>query len=87
MYHHTPETGFRSTLVSDYATFLQLGAAGWNEDPYSWGVEVVPLPAELTAAGTVVHHVGIGKDANGNYAYGPAPTVGGISGAQVLRGA
>jgi len=86
IYRNTAEAGFQSTLVGDEATEAALKADGWSDDPQSFGVEVVPYPCELTPAGVLQHHIGIGRDANGNYAYGPKPTVAGGSGAQVLKG-
>jgi hypothetical protein len=86
MYRNSSEVGYQSTLVQDEAIEKELTAAGFGEDPKSFGVDVVPYPCELTPAGVLQHHAGIGQDANGNYAYGPRPTVAGIGGAQVLKG-
>lgn len=84
-YRNGAALGFQSTLVGDAITDAELAKEGWNDDPHSHGVEVVPYPCELTPGGILQHHAGIGRDANGNYAYGPAPTAPGSSGAVILR--
>lgn len=73
--------GFRSTLVASAEVEAELGAA-WTDDPHVHGVEVVPYPAEVTMAGTLMHHP-TRPDANGNHAYGPRPIAPGISGVVV----
>lgn len=72
-YRVDPASGaFQSTLVANADIEKELGKS-WTDDPHKHGVEVVPYPAELTAGGQIVHH-GTRADANGNFAYGPAPT-------------
>jgi hypothetical protein len=75
--------GFRSTLVADARAEAELGEA-WTDDPHAHGFEVVPYPAELREDGTIVHHAAR-PDANGNHAYGPAPTASGINGAEIAK--
>lgn len=83
MYRKDPvEGGFQSTLVGSEEIATQLAADGWNEDPHSHGIEVVPYPAELTPAGVLMHHP-TRPDANGNHAFGPKPTAAGIGGSVV----
>lgn len=80
MYRKDPHTdAFQSTLVGNAQAESELAAAGWNEDPHSHGVEVVPYPAELSPGGTLMHHQ-TQADANGNHPYGPPPTAPGIGG-------
>jgi hypothetical protein len=80
MYRKDPSDGaFQSTLVATEKVAAELAADGWNDDPQSHGMKVVPYPAELTPAGTLMHHP-TRPDANGNHAYGPAPTAPGIGG-------
>lgn len=69
---------FRSTLVGNAQAETELGAA-WTDDPHVHGIKVVPYPCELTPAGTLMHHA-TRPDANGNHAYGPAPTAPGVGG-------
>ncbi len=73
---------FRSTLVASEEVAAELTADGWSDDPHAHGVAVVPYPAEVTLGGTLMHHP-TRPDANGNHAYGPAPTVPGINGGVV----
>lgn len=80
MYRKDPAEGvFQSTLVGTEQIATQLAADGWNEDPHSHGIEVVPYPAELTPGGVLVHHP-TRPDANGKHAFGPKPTAPGIGG-------
>lgn len=79
---------FQSTLVATAEAEASLDADGvkqgapWTDDPHAHGVEVVPYPAELTPAGTLMHHP-TQADANGNHPHGPAPTTVGIGGVVV----
>lgn len=88
---HIPGEGFQSTMVGDAESEAALVADGvkqgapWTDDPHEHGVEVVAYPAELTPAGTLMHHP-TRPDANGNHAYGPIPTAPGINGTVVGRG-
>lgn len=80
MYRKDPHTdAFQSTLVGNEVAAGQLAGDGWNDDPHSHGMKVVPYPAELSPGGTLMHHP-TRPDANGNHAFGPAPTVPGIGG-------
>jgi hypothetical protein len=83
MYRYTPEQGFASTLAITAEAVQALVKDGWNADPHAFGVEVVPYPCMLLETGLV--HTGEGRDANGNSAYGPPPTVPGIASAAVMR--
>ena len=85
MYRVDPHTdAFQSTLAGNEKAAGELAADGWNEDPKSHGVEVVPYPAELSPGGVLMHHA-TQADANGNHPYGPAPTAPGIGGVVVGR--
>ena len=80
MYRKDPHTeAFQSTLVGTAEIAAELAADGWNTDPHSHGVEVVPYPAELTPAGVLMHHP-TQPDANGKHPHGPKPTAPGIGG-------
>lgn len=82
-YRVDPHSGaFQSTLVGNAEAEQEIGPT-WTDDPHEHGVEVVAYPAEMTLAGTLMHHP-TRPDANGNHAYGPAPTHPGINGAVVL---
>lgn len=86
MYRKHPAIGaFQSTLVADEKIAAELAKDGWNEDPHSHGMKVVPYPAELTPGGTLLHHQTM-SDANGKHPFGPAPTAPGISGSVVGKG-
>lgn len=81
---------FQNTLVASAEVEAQLAAEGeaqgapWTDDPHEHGIDVVPLPSELTPAGTLMHHASR-PDANGNHAYGPAPTAVGVNGSIVVH--
>ena len=55
-YRKDPVDGkFQSTLVGNEKAEAELGAS-WTDNPHEHGIVVVPYPAELTPAGTLVHH-------------------------------
>lgn len=72
---------FQSTLVGSAEVETQLGAT-WTDDPHAHGIKVVPYPAEISLGGVLMHHK-TNADANGNFAFGPAPTAPGISGSVI----
>lgn len=85
LYRKHPTAGvFQSTLCASAEIEAELAADGWNDDPQSHGMDVVPYPAELTPGGVLMHHAST-PDANGNHPYGPAPTAPGIGGAVIGR--
>ena len=65
----------QSTLVANSKIEDELVRDGWSDDPHP---DDVPLPAELDTEGTMMHH-GTNADANGRFAYGPAPTRAGMA--------
>jgi hypothetical protein len=77
MYRANPDTGqYQCTLVGNAEAEAEIGPT-WTDDPHGHGIAVVPLPAELRSDGTLMH-LRTRADANGNFAYGPAPTVPGV---------
>lgn len=81
-----PTIGFQCTQAGSAEVAAELVADGWSDDPNAHGVAVVKYPAELIG-GVVKHvpHKHACVDANGNYPYGPAPTVEGFNTATVGR--
>lgn len=91
MYRVDPYSGaFQNTLVASAEVAEQLvkegeaQGAAWTDDPHGHGADVVPYPAELTPAGTLIHNPSR-PDENGNHAHGPAPTAIGINGTVVVQ--